>query len=52
MAAIAEVYRDLILVGEVKHWGEWGVSSMITVVVFCGGLWCYRLLRPAFADVL
>jgi len=52
MAAIAEVYRDLILVGEIKHWGEWGVSSMIAVVVFCGGLWCYRRLRPAFADVL
>ncbi len=52
MAAIAEVYRDLVLVGEVKHWGEWGVSSMIAVVVFCGGLWCYRRLRPAFADVL
>ncbi len=52
MAAIAEVYRDLVLVGEVKHWGEWGVCSMIAVVVFCGGLWCYRRLRPAFADVL
>jgi len=52
MAAIAEVYRDLVLVGEVKHWGEWGVASMIAVVVFCGGLWCYRRLRPAFADVL
>jgi lipopolysaccharide transport system permease protein len=52
MTAIAEVYRDLILVGEVKHWGEWGVSSLIALVVFCGGLWCYRRLRPAFADVL
>jgi lipopolysaccharide transport system permease protein len=52
MAAIAEVYRDLILVGEVKHWGEWECASIIAVVVFCGGLWCYRRLRPAFADVL
>jgi lipopolysaccharide transport system permease protein len=52
MTAIAEVYRDLILVGEVKHWGELGVSSLIALVVFCGGLWCYRRLRPAFADVL
>ncbi|MBW4446677.1 MAG: ABC transporter permease [Spirirestis rafaelensis WJT71-NPBG6] len=52
MTAIAEVYRDLILVGEVKHWGEWGVSSLIALVIFCGGLWCYRRLRPAFADVL
>ncbi|MDF5719227.1 MAG: ABC transporter permease [Rhizonema sp. PD37] len=52
MAAIAEVYRDLVLVGEVKHWGEWGVSAIIASVVFCAGLWCYRRLRPAFADVL
>ncbi|MBD0301635.1 MAG: ABC transporter permease [Tolypothrix sp. T3-bin4] len=52
MTAIVEVYRDLILVGEVKHWGEWGVSSLIALVIFCGGLWCYRRVRPAFADVL
>ncbi|MHC5727977.1 MAG: ABC transporter permease [Nostoc sp.] len=52
MTAIAEVYRDIVLVGEVKHWSEWGVSSLIAVVVFFGGLWCYRRLRPAFADVL
>ncbi|BAY42653.1 ABC-2 type transporter [Scytonema sp. HK-05] len=52
MTAIVEVYRDLVLGGEVKHWGEWGVASMIAVVVFSGGLWCYQRLRPAFADVL
>jgi lipopolysaccharide transport system permease protein len=52
MTAIAEVYRDLVLHGEVKHWGEWGISSLIALVVFLGGLWCYRRLRPAFADVL
>jgi lipopolysaccharide transport system permease protein len=52
MTAIAEVYRDLVLVGEIKHWGEWGVASMLAVVISCCGLWCYRRLRPAFADVL
>ncbi|WP_445634864.1 Transport permease protein [Nostoc sp. DSM 114161] len=52
MTGIVEVYRDLILAGEVKHWGEFGVSSIIALVVFCVGLWCYRHLRPAFADVL
>ncbi|MHC5935897.1 ABC transporter permease [Nostoc sp.] len=52
MTAIVEGYRDLILAGEVKHWGELGVSSLIALVIFCGGLWCYRRLRPAFADVL
>lgn len=52
LAAIAEVYRDLILVGHVQHWGEWAVSSAIAAIVFAIGLWCYRRLRPAFADVL
>jgi lipopolysaccharide transport system permease protein len=52
LAAIAEVYRDLILIGEVKHWGEWGIASAISLIVFCFGFWCYQRLRPAFADVL
>ena len=52
LAAIAEVYRDLVLVGEVKHWGEWGVASVMSILVFYGGLKCYQKLRPAFADVL
>lgn len=51
-AAIAEIYRDLVLVGEVQHWGEWGVASIISLIVFWLGLWCYQRLRPAFADVL
>jgi lipopolysaccharide transport system permease protein len=52
LTAIVEVYRDLIINGELTHWGEWGVSSLIALVIFCIGLWCYRRLRPAFADVL
>jgi lipopolysaccharide transport system permease protein len=52
LAAIAEVYRDMVLVGEVTHWGELGVASAVSLVVFWGGIWCYRRLRPAFADVL
>lgn len=52
MTAIVEVYRDLVLNGEVKHWGEWGVSSVVALIIFCLGVWCYRRLRPAFADVL
>ncbi len=52
MTAITEVYRDLILVGEVKHWGEWGVASVISAIVFCVGFLVYKRLRPAFADVL
>lgn len=52
MTAIVEVYRDLILVGEVKHWGEWGIAAVLSILVFSGGLMTYRRLRPAFADVL
>ncbi len=52
LAAIAEVYRDLVLVGDVKHWGEWGFASIVSLVVFWFGFWCYQRLRPAFADVL
>lgn len=52
LAAIAEVYRDLVLVGEVKHWGQWGITSIVSILLFYGGLKCYQKLRPAFADVL
>lgn len=52
MTAIAEVYRDLVLVGQVTHWREWGVASVMSLLFFYGGLTVYRRLRPAFADVL
>ncbi len=52
IAAIAEVYRDIILVGEIKHWSEWGVALAISASVFLLGLSVYKRLRPAFADVL
>ena len=52
LAAIAEVYRDLVLVGEVQHWGEWGAASAIALVVFWVGFGCYQRLRSGFADVL
>jgi len=52
MTAIVEVYRDLVLEGQVHYWGEWGVAALIALIVFCCGFWCYKRLRPAFADVL
>lgn len=52
MTAIAEVYRDIVLVGEVKHWGEWGVASLMAAIIFYCGFTVYKRLRPAFADVL
>ncbi len=52
LTAIAEVYRDLVLVGEIKHWAELGIASVISLIIFCFGFWVYKKLRPAFADVL
>ncbi|HBE16933.1 MAG TPA: ABC transporter permease [Cyanobacteria bacterium UBA11149] len=52
LAAISEVYRDIVLTGEVTHWGEWGVAAGVSLLVFYLGLSVYRRLRPAFADVL
>lgn len=52
MASVIEVYRDLILVGEIHHKREWLVVWLVSLVIFSAGLWVYRRLRPAFADVL
>lgn len=52
LTAIAEMYRDVILIGHVTHWGAWAVATMISSIVFVGGWWSYRKLRPAFADVI
>lgn len=52
MTAIAEVYRDLVLVGQVRHWGELAVATAVSLVIFYLGLKVYQRLRPAFADVL
>lgn len=52
IATISEVYRDIILVGEIKHWSEWGVASGISLIIYLLGTKVYKHLRPAFADVL
>jgi lipopolysaccharide transport system permease protein len=52
LAAIAQVYRDLILVGHIEHAQEWGVATAVAVVLFAAGFWVYQRLRPGFADVL
>ena len=52
LAAIAEIYRDLILTGGVQHWGEWAVTWLVSLVVFWLGVKVYQRLRPGFADVL
>jgi lipopolysaccharide transport system permease protein len=52
LAAIAEIYRDLILTGAVHHLGAWGVTWLVSLIVFFTGLKVYQRLRPGFADVL
>lgn len=52
MTIVVELYRDLVLIGRIDHWAEWGVLWVISIVIFAIGLWVYRRLRPAFADVL
>ncbi|MBD2177256.1 ABC transporter permease [Pseudanabaena sp. FACHB-1998] len=52
LAAISEVYRDIILVGEIQHWSEWGVTAIMSLLMLCFGFLTYKRLRPAFADVL
>ncbi len=52
LAPIVQVYRDFILVGEVKHWRELCVALAISGIIFISGVSVYRRLRPGFADVL
>lgn len=52
MTALVELYRDLVLVGEIQHWQEWGVAMGVSICMFAIGVTVYRRLRPAFADVL
>mgnify|MGYP006424125967 CR=1 FL=1 len=52
LATIAQIYRDLILIGKVGHLGEWLTVSLVSIVIFYGGFLVYKRLRPAFADVL
>lgn len=52
LAAIAAMYRDLILVGEVSHWGEWAVATALSAIICLLGFGLYRKLKIAFADVL
>jgi lipopolysaccharide transport system permease protein len=52
MTTIVELYRDLVLVGQVAHWQELGVLWISSGVIFAIGFTVYRRLRPAFADVV
>jgi lipopolysaccharide transport system permease protein len=52
IATISEIYRDIVLVGEIKHLSEWGVAFTVSSIIFWLGITVYNRLRPAFADVL
>lgn len=52
IAAIAEVYRDIIIIGKITHWGEWAIASAMSAIIFYFGYTVYNRLRPEFADVL
>lgn len=52
LTAIVETYRDIVLVGKLQHLTELGISGAIALSLFLSGIFCYRRLRPAFADVL
>ncbi len=49
---LADLYRDLILWGQVRHLQEWVVLWVVSAIVFVLGIVVYKRLRPAFADVL
>ncbi|MGA1624979.1 MAG: ABC transporter permease [Prochlorothrix sp.] len=52
LAALVEVYRDLVLTGELSYWREWIILMGMSGLLFWIGLSVYRRLRPGFADVL
>jgi lipopolysaccharide transport system permease protein len=52
MAVVVEVYRNLVLTGEVQYLSQWLLMTSISAVFFWIGLTVYRRLRPSFADVL
>jgi lipopolysaccharide transport system permease protein len=52
MTAIAESYRDMIILGKLEHLRQLASTSVLSIIIFLIGLNCYRKLRPGFADVL
>lgn len=52
VAAIVEVYRELLIVGRVTHWGEWLLTCALSLGVAIVGRMVYGRLRVGFADVL
>ncbi|MFG3819440.1 ABC transporter permease [Limnothrix redekei] len=51
-AVVVEIYRELAIVGQITHWGEWLATVGYSLAAYGVGRWVYRRLRPGFADVL
>jgi lipopolysaccharide transport system permease protein len=52
IATISEVYRDIILIGAIKHGHEWTFTCFVSAVILYVGFQLYQYLRSSFADVL
>lgn len=47
-----EQLRDVMLWGKVIHWGDWGISLLLSCATFWIGFWWFQKSRRGFADVL
>lgn len=52
LTCFVDVYRDLILNGQVHQWSEIIDAASVSLLIFLLGLYFYRRLQVAFADVL
>lgn len=52
MAAIAETYRDALLIGSAHHATAGAIAALIAAGILVAGYWTYQRLSTAFADVL
>lgn len=52
LTAIIETYRDIVLVGEIRHGTELAISGAIALFLLVTGFYLYQRLRKSFADVL
>lgn len=52
LTPLVEMYRDLVLMGEMNRWQAFSILWIIAIAVFYIGSSVYRRLRSAFADVL
>ncbi|WP_028770279.1 ABC transporter permease [Silanimonas lenta] len=52
LAVQVEQLRDLIVFGKLPDWSDFGVSAVISFLVFLAGYWWFQRTRRAFADVI